>query len=172
MDCKHNKKCPPNYNSHIIIPKDDYNNIQFAWAHLSCALWNPNINLKNYEKKTGINIENITYNDFFSYCGLCKKKNYGPTIKCNNDFCNSYFHPECARINNCCLEVEIINKEYQYNVYCYKHKPNLLAKKINYNCQNEIQQIIGVNNELNNIYDFYKKNTTMIFIKSQKLSMR
>ena len=154
---KHNKIKLPKNNYNIIIPQKDYDKIQFAWAHLSCALWNPNINLKNYEKKTGIFIENISYDDFNSYCVLCKNNNCGPTIKCNNDSCNCFFHPECARINNCCLEVEIINKEYQYNVYCYKHKPNLLAKKINYNCQNEIQQIICVNNELNNIYELYKK---------------
>ena len=157
IDYKHNKNQLPQSNYNIIIPKKDYNKAQFAWAHLSCALWNPKINLKNYEKKTGIYIENITYEDFNSYCELCKKSNCGPTIKCNNDSCNLYYHPECARINNCCLEVEIINKEYQYNVYCYKHRPNLLAKKINYNCQNEIQQIICVNNELNNLYELYKK---------------
>ena len=158
MDYKHNKiKYLPKNNYNIIIPKKDYSEGKFAWAHLSCVLWNPNINLKNYEKKTGIYIENITYDDFNSYCYLCKKDNCGPTIKCNFDSCNIYYHPECARINNCCLEVEIINKEYQYNVYCYKHTPNLLAKKINYNCKNEMQQIINVNNELNNIYELYKK---------------
>ena len=157
MDYKHNKISLPPTNYNIIIPKKDYKKIQFAWAHLSCALWNPNINLKNYEKKSGIYIENITYDNFNSYCNLCKKDNCGPTIKCNNDNCDYYYHPECARINNCCLEVEIINKEYQYNVYCYKHKPNLLAKKINNNCHDEIQQIINVNNELTSIYELYKK---------------
>ena len=157
MDYKHNKKELPKNNYNIIIPKKDYDKTSFAWAHLSCALWNSNINLKNYERKTGISLKNISYEDFHSYCSLCKKDNCGPTIKCNNDSCNLSFHPECARINNCCLEVEIINKEYQYNVYCYKHRPNLLAKKINLNCQNEIQQIILANQELNNIYELYKK---------------
>ena len=157
MDYKHKKIKLPKNNYNIIIPKKNYHKVPFAWVHLSCALWNPNINLKNYENKTGIFIENINYEDFNSTCSLCKKDNCGPTIKCNNNDCNISYHPECARINNCCLEVEIINKEYQYNVYCYKHKPNLLAKRINYNCQNEIQQIIAVNQELNNIYDLYKK---------------
>ena len=157
MEYKHNKIQLPKKNYNIIIPKSDYYKIPFAWVHLSCALWNPNINLKNYENKTGIFIQNITYEDFNSYCALCKKDNCGPTIKCNNDNCNISYHPECARINNCCLEVEIINKEYQYNVYCYKHNPNLLAKRINYNCQNEIQQVITVNQELNILYDLYKK---------------
>ena len=126
IDYKNNKNVLPIYNYNIIIPKEDYITCKFAWVHLSCALWNSKISLKNYEKKSGISIENIKYEDFNSYCALCKKDNYGPTIKCNNELCENKFHPECARINNCCLEVEIINKEYQYNVYCYKHKPNFI----------------------------------------------
>ena len=157
MDYKHNRNNLPDFNYSVIIPKENYNKCKFAWVHLSCALWNSKICLKNYEKKTGISIENIKYEDFNSHCALCNTDNSGPTIKCNNDSCQCKFHPECARLNNCCLEVEIINKEYQYNVYCYKHKPNLFAKRVNMNIQNEVQQIIVVNNALNNIYELYKK---------------
>ena len=156
MDYKHNKIEIPKDNFKIIIPKDDFHQVPLAWVHLSCALWNPKINLKDYEKKSGIYIENIVYEDFNSFCELCKKDNCGPTIKCNNELCNSLFHPECARLNNCCLEVEIINKEFQYNVYCYKHKPNFLSKKINLNCQDEIQQVVLVNQKLESLYDLYK----------------
>ena len=157
MDYKHNKIALPSFNYNIIIPKDNYNKCKFFWVHLSCALWNSKISLKNYEKKSGISIENIKYEDFNSFCSLCKKDNCGPTIKCNHELCENKFHPECARINNCCLEVEIINKEYQYNVYCYKHKPNLFAKRINMNNQNEVEQIILANQAFNNIYELYKK---------------
>ena len=157
MEYKHNKSTLPNYNYSIIIPKENYKESKFAWVHLSCALWNYNITVKNYEKKSGISLDNMKYEDFNSYCNLCKKDNSGPSIKCNNDSCECKFHPECARINNCCLEVEIINKEYQYNVYCYKHKPNLFAKRVNMNIKNEVQQIIEVNFALNNYYEQYKK---------------
>ena len=157
IEYKHNKNTLPNYNYSIIIPKENYKESKFAWVHLSCALWNYNITVKNYEKKSGISLDNMKYEDFNSYCNLCKKDNSGPSIKCNNDSCECKFHPECARINNCCLEVEIINKEYQYNVYCYKHKPNLFAKRVNMNIKNEVQQIIEVNFALNNYYEQYKK---------------
>ena len=157
MEYKHNKNTLPNYNYSIIIRKENYKESKFAWVHLSCALWNYNITVKNYEKKSGICLDNMKYEDFNSYCNLCKKDNSGPSIKCNNDSCECKFHPECARINNCCLEVEIINKEYQYNVYCYKHKPNLFAKRVNMNIKNEVQQIIEVNFALNNYYEQYKK---------------
>jgi len=157
MEYKNNKSKLPNYNYSIIIPKDNYKKCEFAWVHLSCALWNSNISLRNYEKKTGILIENLKYEDFNSYCSLCKKDNCGPTIKCHGDLCECKFHPECARINNCCLEVEIINKEYQYNVYCYKHVPNLLAKRVNLNNKNEVEQIILVNQIFNRIYNLYQK---------------
>ena len=157
MNYKHNKTTLPEFNYSIIIPKENYKEGDFAWVHLSCALWNYNIGVKDYEKKTGISLENMKYEDFNSYCNLCKKNNFGPTIKCNNDLCECKFHPECARINNCCLEVEIINKEFQYNVYCYKHKPNLFAKRVNMNIKNDIHQIIEVNQALNNYYEQYKK---------------
>ena len=169
MDYKHGQKNLPDFNYHIIIPKENYNKCKFAWVHLSCALWNSKISLKNYEKKLGISIENIKYEDFNSYCALCKKNNCGPTIKCNNDICECKFHPECARINNCCLEVEIINKEYQYNVYCYKHKPNLFAKRVNMNMQNELEQIIVVNQAFNNVYELYKKINKKDFFNRPKV---
>ena len=169
MEYKHNNKALPNFNYNIIIPKDNYNKSKFAWVHISCALWNSNISVKNYEKKSGISIENIKYEDFNSYCCLCKKDNYGPTIKCNNELCQNKFHPECARINNCCLEVEIINKEYQYNIYCYKHKPNLFAKRVNMSIQNEVQQIILANQAFNNVYELYKKINKKDFFERPKV---
>ena len=36
-------------NNHQLINRN--NNIKCAWVHLSCALWNPNIEIGNYEKK-------------------------------------------------------------------------------------------------------------------------
>ena len=101
MDYKHNKISLPEFNYTIIIPKENYKESNFTWVHLSCALWNYNIGVKDYEKKSGISLENMKYEDFNSYCNLCKKDNSGPTIKCNNDLCECKFHPECARINNC-----------------------------------------------------------------------
>ena len=169
MNYKHNKTTLPEFNYSIIIPKENYKEGDFAWVHLSCALWNYNIGVKDYEKKTGISLENMKYEDFNSYCNLCKKNNFGPTIKCNNDLCECKFHPECARINNCCLEVEIINKEFQYNVYCYKHKPNLFAKRVNMNIKNEIHQIIEVNQALNNYYEQYKKMYNKEFFERPKV---
>ena len=169
MEYKHNNSSLPDFNYNIIIPKDNYNKSKFAWVHLSCALWNSNIGVKNYEKKLGISIENIKYEDFNSHCNLCKKDNYGPTIKCNNELCECKFHPECARINNCCLEVEIINKEYQYNIYCYKHKPNLFAKRVNMNIENEVQQIILANQAFNKVYELYKKINKKDFFERPKI---
>lgn len=159
----------PKANYNIIIPQKDYSEINCAWAHLSCSLWNPNINIGNFESKTKIHLEHISFDEFKNYCSICQKSNSGPTIKCNNENCNMTFHPECARINNCCLEVEIINKEYQYNIYCYKHKPNLLAKKINNSHENDIQQIITFNNELNKLYELHKKIYKYDLFQKQKV---
>ena len=172
FDYKHQKCDLPKANYSIIIPENTYKNIKCAWAHMSCVLWNPNINFGNFEKKTQIHMERISFSNFNNYCDLCKTDNSGPTIKCNNDNCSYYFHPECARINNCCLEVEIIGKELQYNIYCYKHKPNLMAKKINRSVNNDIKQVTNFNNELNNLYELYKKLNKVDFYQKQKVMNR
>ena len=90
------------YNSICIIPKLNNNilNAERAWVHLSCALWNPDIEIKEINGNTNIKfIDDISYNKFMEKCDVCGKKGYGPTIKCNNDNCNFRCHPECGRIN-------------------------------------------------------------------------
>ena len=96
------------YNSICIIPKLNNNilNTERAWVHLSCALWNPDIEIKEINGNTNIKfIDDISYNKFMEKCDVCGKKGYGPTIKCNNDNCNFRCHPECGRINGYRLEI-------------------------------------------------------------------
>ena len=47
MNYKHNKTTLPEFNYSIIIPKENYKEGDFAWVHLSCALWNYNIGVKD-----------------------------------------------------------------------------------------------------------------------------
>ena len=54
MEYKHNKNTLPNYNYSIIIPKENYKESKFAWVHLSCALWNYNITVKNENGKNNV----------------------------------------------------------------------------------------------------------------------
>jgi len=85
-------------------------NSEFAWIHVACALWIPEIEFSNFEKKEEVkNIEKIPKERFKEKCSICKLCNYGPTIKCTESTCFTKFHVECARINNYFLEIVDIN---------------------------------------------------------------
>ena len=131
----------------ISFSNGNNNNIKtvFAWVHLSCALWNKDVQFGNYETKSNISLlsQNI-YNNYNSLCSICHKDNYGPTIKCKKGDCNFQCHPECGRINNCFLEVILVDRVLEYNIYCHNHHPNKFAKLLN--------NIITYNTEL--IYAF------------------
>ena len=57
------------YNSICIIPKLNNNilNTERAWVHLSCALWNPDIEIKEINGNTNIKfIDDISYDKFMN----------------------------------------------------------------------------------------------------------
>ena len=85
---------------------DNDNEVYEVYAHVACVLWNRTIEYENYESKQEVkNIEHITLNDYCEFCDICKIMNSGPVIKCNNSVCSFKCHPECARMNNCCLSI-------------------------------------------------------------------
>ena len=134
----------PLMNPSEFIPLNNNNNInkqEYAYVHLSCALWNKDVKFGNYESKSNISLlsQNI-YNKYKSHCSICKKDNYGPTVKCKYENCSFQCHPECARISNCFLEVILVDRAYEYNIYCHNHHLNKFAKLLN--------NIISYNSEL------------------------
>ena len=151
------------YNSVCIIPKLDYDisKTKRAWVHLSCALWNPDIEIKECQGDTKINfIDDIPFNEFMEKCDICNKKGYGPTIKCNNDNCNFRCHPECGRINGYRLEIEnnkTKNGFLNFNMYCFAHQPVKLGKIIEKNNENKEQKIEEFANFLRRTYKNYEK---------------
>lgn len=158
----------PETNYNIIIPKTDYSKINCAWVHLSCALWNPNIQIGNFELKNNIKlVDHIPFKNFNSLCNICNKNNYGPTLKCNNSNCNFQCHPECARFNNYCMEVEIVKQHYQYNIYCSKHSPNIYAKKLNKITKNNISEAVEFNKELKKLFEIYKRENGIELIQKK-----
>ena len=165
------------YNSVCIIPKldSDITKTKRAWVHISCALWNPDIEIKELQGETKINfVDNIPFIKFMEKCEICGKKGYGPTIKCNNDNCNFKCHPECGRINGYRLEIENKTKNgfLNFNMYCFSHQPVKLGKIIEKNYKNKEQKIEEFANFLRKTYrnyeKEYQKNITE-FIHSNKL---
>ena len=101
-----------------------------AWVHLSCALWLPEISIKNFELKEKIQgVENITKKRLQEQCDICLKIGYGPTIKCEK--CEYHFHPECARrLKRFYLEInENENAETTFLAYCNCDAPPKHLKK-------------------------------------------
>ena len=150
------------YNSICIIPKLNNNilNTERAWVHLSCALWNPDIEIKEINGNTNIKfIDDISYNKFMEKCDVCGKKGYGPTIKCNNDNCNFRCHPECGRINGYRLEIENKTKNgfLNFNMYCFMHQPVKLGKILEKFYKNKEQKIEEFANFLKRTYKNYEK---------------
>ena len=150
------------YNSFCIIPKmeSDIIKIKRAWVHLSCALWNPDIEIKDDKGESKIKyIDDIPYNKFLEKCEVCNKKGYGPTIKCNNDNCNFRCHPECGRINGYRLEIENKTKNglLNFNMYCFLHQPVKLGKILEKLYKNKEQKIEEFANFLRRTYRNYEK---------------
>ena len=101
-----------------------------AWVHLSCALWLPEITIKNFELKEKIQgVENISKKRLQEKCDICLKIGYGPTIKCEK--CDYRFHPECARrLKRFYLEInENENAETTFLAYCHNDAPPKNLKK-------------------------------------------
>ena len=148
------------YNSICIIPKLNNNilNTERAWVHLSCALWNPDIEIKEINGNTNIKfIDDISYNKLMKKCDVCGKN--GPTIKCNNDNCNFRCHPECGRINGYRLEIENKTKNgfLIFNMYCFIHQPVKLGKILEKFYKNKEQKIEEFANFLKRTYKNYEK---------------
>ena len=145
-------------NLSVIIPKISYKKIDCVWAHLSCILWNPYLSARNYNLMQGIKLINkLNLNCYCGFCNICNKYNYGPTVKCKEKNCELKFHPECARINNYCMEIDKIGRNYKYSIYCSNHRQFIFAKKINKYIKAEIQEIAEFSNELQKIYDISEK---------------
>ena len=159
MNCRNKKdfaNMNNNNNYNIIIPKNKFKEIDCAWVHLSCAIWNNKfINIGNYDSKKNININN--YEKFNNLCNICNKDNFGPIVKCNNNNCDFQCHPECARLKNYYLEVEYveIKKMYKYNIYCYNHHPNKYAKIINNITKYSNEEIYEFEDALNKVFKIH-----------------
>jgi len=66
------------------------------WAHVSCALWIPEVHIENIEKMEPItNISNVPSTRWNLTCVFCKEK-VGACIKCSVNSCKTAYHVTCA----------------------------------------------------------------------------
>ena len=143
------------------------NNIE--WVHLTCAQWNKNIKFSiSHSKKSISIIELNNFEKLNNKCDICNKDYYGPTVKCANNNCNFYCHPECARINDYYMEIEKdnINMNLKYSLYCLNHYPNKYVKLRDYITKYKIEDVFLFDEALNRVFEIYENHYNLKFYKN------
>jgi hypothetical protein len=88
----------------------------------------------------------LDYSKFFIGCVICCKKgpHVGAVIKCTKPECKIYFHVECAKRENYCMEIEKkngINREKVFKIFCESHRPFKIIQEINEQNAQEVEDI-------------------------------
>ena len=146
-----------NYNQENITIDNEHQD--YPWIHLSCALSNSDVKIDIFDKKKHIKFDekNIIQN-YNSKCYICKTNNCGPTKKCKFENCDICCHPECARINDYYFETDNFEKGVPFEFYCHKHRPNRFINYLNKSSSCYNREIFSFCNDLDFVYQLYKKN--------------
>uniref|UniRef100_A0A4W3JB23 Jade family PHD finger 3 n=2 Tax=Callorhinchus milii TaxID=7868 RepID=A0A4W3JB23_CALMI len=92
------------------------------WAHVSCALWIPEVSIACPERMEPITkVSHIPPSRWSLVCSLCKLKT-GACIQCSVKSCITAFHVTCAFEHS--LEMKTIlddGDEVKFKSYCLKH---------------------------------------------------
>ncbi|KAM4629229.1 protein Jade-3 [Polymixia lowei] len=92
------------------------------WAHVSCALWIPEVSIACPERMEPITkVSHIPPSRWSLICSLCKVKT-GACIQCSVKNCTTPFHVTCAFEHS--LEMKTIldeGDEVKFKSYCLKH---------------------------------------------------
>jgi hypothetical protein len=136
-----NHKIPEDYSNFIkrneLLLEEEASNTDtlYHWVHHSCAMW---MKEPIVTPKTSVNMKKLDFNRFQQGCFICCKKgtSTGACVKCNKHECQVYFHVECAKRANYCMEIEkkgpnCPNRERIFKVYCESHRPFKILSIIN-----------------------------------------
>lgn len=78
------------------------------WAHVSCALWIPEVGFGSAEKMEPIvNLNGISAARWTLVCGICKEKR-GCCLQCSEKRCHATFHVSCGFKYNLQMQQEIV----------------------------------------------------------------
>ncbi|XP_044140902.1 protein Jade-3 [Bufo gargarizans] len=95
------------------------------WAHVSCALWIPEVSIACPERMEPITkLSHIPPSRWALVCSLCKLKT-GACIQCSVKSCITAFHVTCAFEHS--LDMKTIldeGDEVKFKSYCLKHSEN------------------------------------------------
>lgn len=102
------------------------------WAHVSCALWIPEVSIGCVEKMEPITkISSIPTSRWSLVCVLCKER-MGSCIQCSVKTCKTAYHVTCAFRHNLEMRAIIEDENAEDGVklrsYCQKHSLNCKKK--------------------------------------------
>uniref|UniRef100_A0A667YKF1 Jade family PHD finger 3 n=1 Tax=Myripristis murdjan TaxID=586833 RepID=A0A667YKF1_9TELE len=99
------------------------------WAHVSCALWIPEVSIACPERMEPITkVSHIPPSRWSLICSLCKMKT-GACIQCSVKNCTTPFHVTCAFEHS--LEMKTIldeGDEVKFKSYCLKHSKSKVGE--------------------------------------------
>lgn len=99
------------------------------WAHVSCALWIPEVSIGCAEKMEPITkISHIPASRWALVCTLCKERT-GACIQCCVKACKTAFHVSCAHHNNLVMKTILtedasVDGGLKLKGYCPRHSKN------------------------------------------------
>ncbi|XP_068124219.1 protein Jade-3 isoform X2 [Hyperolius riggenbachi] len=95
------------------------------WAHVSCALWIPEVNIACPERMEPITkVSHIPPSRWALVCSLCKLKT-GACIQCSVKSCITAFHVTCAFEHSLDMKTMLDEgDEVKFKSYCLKHSSN------------------------------------------------
>ena len=145
------EKVNPNFAPSDTSSEFGYNDLTpiFAWDHISCALYLPIINFQDPEL-----LQTIYIYDFFDLnepngpCCFCSDKSGIYTVKCSLRKCQTYFHPECGSRAGLFMEIskgENVQRPRNCTIYCEKHRPNHIRKKLSQARKKYLEEIMNFN---------------------------
>ena len=98
----------------------------YEWVHLSCAMWIPG---PIVTPKTPVRLSKLDCKRFQMQCIICGLRNEGACCSCQHAQCQITFHVECARRSNYFMEVERVDRDREYKIFCEKHRPLKIVKE-------------------------------------------
>lgn len=94
------------------------------WVHVICALFTPNVVIKDITTMSPIDLSNISKRCFKLSCYICEEKGkneLGACVKCFVTKCKRYLHVSCGQ-NALTLQEKMSNKgNLLFIVYCEDH---------------------------------------------------
>jgi len=107
------------------------------WAHLTCALWMPELSMVDNKRMEPVDGINANHKERWNLTCSVYRVPYGACIQCADSHCRVAYLPLCARASS--LRMEAIEERMRVNAetslrlisYCQKHRRPAKAQHLN-----------------------------------------